>query len=75
MESVIKYITGFFSGLMAIFMAMIPVSIMFYVLTGSSVFGIDIVTNLSNLISRVGESGFVGVVVLVILVSFFTNKK
>ena len=56
-------------------MAMIPVSIMFYVLTGSSVFGIDIVTNLSNLISRVGESGFVGVVVLVILVSFFTNKK
>jgi|TARA_R110001599_G_scaffold67850_1_gene191307 hypothetical protein len=75
MESVIKYVTGFFSGLMAIFMAMIPVSILWYVLTGGAVFGIDVVANLSNLISRIGEGGFVGIVVLVLLVSFFTGKK
>ena len=75
MESVIKYVTGFFSGLMAIFMAIIPVSILWYVLTGGAVFGIDVVANLTSLINQVGNGGFVGIVVLVILVSFFTGKK
>ena len=75
MESVIKYVTGFFSGLMAIFMAIIPVSILWYVLTGGAVFGIDVVANLTDLINQVGNGGFVGIVVLVILVSFFTGKK
>ena len=74
MESVIKYVTGFFSGLMAIFMAIIPVSILWYVLTGGSVFGIDVVANLTSLINQVGNGGFVGIVVLVLLVSFFTKK-
>tara|TARA_Y100000004_G_scaffold157415_1_gene183118 strand:+ start:188 stop:415 length:228 start_codon:yes stop_codon:yes gene_type:complete len=75
MESVIKYVTGFFGGLMSIFTAIIPVSILWYVLTGGSVFGVDVVANLTDLINQVGEGGFVGIVVLVILVSFFTGKK
>jgi hypothetical protein len=74
MDSVIKYVTGFFTGLMAIFMAAIPVSILWYVLTGGAVFGIDVVANLTNLLNRLGEGGFVGIVVLVLLVSFFTKK-
>ena len=75
MESVIKYVTGFFGGLMSIFTAIIPVSILWYELTGGSVFGVDVVANLTDLINQVGEGGFVGIVVLVILVSFFTGKK
>ncbi len=75
MDSVIKYVTNFFSGLLAIFMAVIPVSIVWYVLTGGAVFGIDVVANLSNLINRLGEGGFVGIVVLVLVVSFFTKKQ
>ena len=38
MESVIKYITGFFGGLMTIMMAVLPVTILWTVLTGG--FGI-----------------------------------
>ena len=75
MDSVIKYVTNFFSGLLAIFMAVIPVSIVWYVLTGGAVFGIDVVANLTNLINRLGEGGFVGIVVLVLVVSFFTKKQ
>ena len=75
MESVIKYVTGCFGGLMSIFTAIIPVSILWYVLTGGSVFGVDVVANLTNLLNQVGEGGFVGIVVLVILASFFTGKK
>jgi hypothetical protein len=74
MDSVIKYVTGFFSGLMSIMMAVIPVSILWYVLTGGAIFNMDVVANLTSLINSIGEGGFVGLVVLVIIVSFFTKK-
>ena len=67
----VPYDFGFISP---IFMAVIPVSILWYVLTGGAVFGIDVVANLTNLINRLGEGGFVGIVVLVLVVSFFTKK-
>ncbi len=74
MDSVMKYITGFFGGLMSIMMAVIPVSILWYVLTGGAIFNMDVVGNLTALISSIGEGGFVGLVVLVLIVSFFTKK-
>ncbi len=55
-------------------MAVIPVSILWYVLTGGAIFNMDVVANLTALINSIGEGGFVGLVVLVILVSFFTKK-
>lgn len=74
MDSVMKYITGFFGGLMSIMMAVIPVSILWYVLTGGAIFNMDVVGNLTALINSIGEGGFVGLVVLVLVVSFFTKK-
>jgi hypothetical protein len=74
MENVIKYITGFFTGLGSVLMAVLPVTILWYILTGGSVFGMDVVTNLTALITSLGEGGFVGLVVLVLLTSFFIKK-
>lgn len=74
MDSVMKYITGFFGGLMSIMTAVIPVSILWYVLTGGAIFNMDVVGNLTALINSLGEGGFVGLVVLVLVVSFFTKK-
>jgi hypothetical protein len=74
MDSVMKYVSGFFSGLGSIMMAVIPVSILWYVLTGGAIFNIDVVANLTSLIPGLGEGGFVGLVVLVLLASFFTKK-
>ena len=70
-----KMITGFFGGLMAVMMAVIPVTILWYVLTGGSVFGMDVVANLTALVNSLGNGGFVGLVVLIIVMSFFTGKK
>jgi len=75
MDSVIKYITGFFGGLMAIMMAVLPVTILWTVLTGGSVFGMDVIANLTSLVNSLGQGGFVGLVVLVIIAQFFVNKK
>ena len=75
MENVIKYVTGFFGGLLSIMMAVVPVAILWNVLTGQTIFGMDVVGNLTTLISSFGEGGFVGLVALVILAKFFIDKK
>ena len=74
MDNVIKYVTGFIGGLSAILMAVLPVTILWFILTGGSVFGMDVVANLTALITGLGNGGFVGLVVLVLLASFFVKK-
>jgi len=74
MENVIKYVTGFFGGLMTIMMAVLPVTILWTVLTGGTVFGMDVITNLTALVNSLGQGGFVGLVVLVMVASFFVKK-
>tara|TARA_Y100000592_G_scaffold99346_1_gene175053 strand:- start:3121 stop:3345 length:225 start_codon:yes stop_codon:yes gene_type:complete len=74
MDSVIKYVTGFFGGLLSIMMAVLPVTIVWQVLTGGNVFGMDVIGNLTAMIDALGNGGFVGLIVLVIIVSFFTKK-
>ena len=70
-----KMVTGFLGGLMSVMMAVLPLTILWYVLTGTSVLGMDVVTNLTNLLTTLGNGGFIGLVVLVIVASFFTGKK
>ena len=74
MEKVMNYFTGFFGGLMTIMMAILPVTILWQVLTGGSVFGMDVIANLTVMISDFGTSGFIGLVALVIIMSFFVKK-
>ena len=74
MEKAMNYISGFFGGLMGIMMAILPVTILWYVLTGSDVFGMDVITNLTTLVNSFGTGGFTGLVVLVLLASFFVKK-
>ena len=75
MEKVINYLTGFFGGLMAVMMSIVPVTILWYVLTGGDVWGMDVITNLTALINNFGTGGFTGLVVLVLLAGLFVNKE
>ena len=74
MEKVFSIVSGFLGGLGALFMAFIPVTILWYVLTGGSVFGMDAIANLTSLVNGFGEGGFVGLIVLILVASFFTKK-
>ena len=74
MEKAMIYITGFFGGLMAVMMAMLPVTILWYVLTGGDVFGMDIIANLTALVNQFGTGGFTGLVVLVLVATFFVKE-
>ena len=43
MDKVMKYFTGFFGGLVSIMMAIVPVTILWTLLTGTTIFGLDII--------------------------------
>ena len=55
-------------------MGLIPLAILWFVLTGTSVLGFDVVANMTTLIDALVNGGFIGLVVLVLLISFFTNE-
>ena len=75
MEKAFSLVTGFLGGLAKLFLAFIPVTILWSVLTGGTVFGMDVIANLTSLVNGFGEGGFVGLVVLILVASFFVDKK
>ena len=74
MDSVFKMVNSFLGSLVTVFMGLIPLAILWFVLTGTSVLGFDVVANITTLVDSLVNGGFIGLVVLVILMSFFTNK-
>ena len=74
MEKAMNYIMGFFGGLMSVMMAILPVTILWFVLTGGDVFGMDVIANLTALVNQFGTGGFTGLVVLVLVATFFVKE-
>lgn len=75
MEKVMKYLTGFLGGLVSIMIAIIPVTILWTLLTGTSVFGMNIITNFMDLVNQLGANGFVGLLSLIFIMYFFLCEK
>ena len=75
MEKVMKYVTGFLGGLVAIMMAIVPVTVLWTLLTGTTVFGMDIIANFIEMVTALGNAGFVGLVALLFVMYFFMDCK
>ena len=75
MEKVMKYLTGFLGGLVSIMIAIVPVTILWTLLTGTSVFGMNIITNFMDLVNQLGTNGFVGLLSLIFIMYFFLCEK
>tara|TARA_R110002020_G_scaffold268283_1_gene483453 strand:+ start:2775 stop:2996 length:222 start_codon:yes stop_codon:yes gene_type:complete len=71
MKNVFSMVNDFVSGLGTVFIGIIPVAILWFVLTGTSVLGFDVVANMTTLVDMLVNGGFIGLIVLVILASFF----
>ena len=71
MEKVFDYLNGFFSGLAGVLMTVLPLTILWEVLTGGLLFNMDVITNLTSLVNDIGSGGFAGLVVLVLVSWFF----
>tara|TARA_B100001094_G_C18095253_1_gene752673 strand:- start:649 stop:894 length:246 start_codon:yes stop_codon:yes gene_type:complete len=75
MEKVMNYFTGFFGGLITIMIHIIPVTILWTLLTGTTVFGMDIIGNFMEMVTMIGNAGFVGLVALLFVMYFFMDCK
>ena len=75
MEKVMNYFTGFFGGLITIMIHIIPVTILWTLLTGDLIFGMDVIANFMGIVTNVGSSGFVGLITLLFVVYFFIDCK
>ena len=75
MEKVMKYFTGFLGGIVSILMAIVPVTILWTLLTGTQMFGMDIITNFMEMVNGVGNAGFAGLLALLIVMYFFLCDK
>ena len=71
MEKVFDYLNGFFSGLAGVLMTVLPLTILWEVLTGGLLFNMDVITNLTSIVNDFGSGGFAGLVVLVLVSWFF----
>ena len=75
MEKVMSYLKEFFGGLVGIMMAIVPVTILWQLLTGNVVFGMDVIGNFMGMLNGIAGAGFVGLVALVFIMYFFLCEK
>tara|TARA_Y100001938_G_scaffold27039_1_gene36427 strand:+ start:633 stop:872 length:240 start_codon:yes stop_codon:yes gene_type:complete len=73
MEKVMNYFKGFFAGLATIMMAIIPVTILWQLLTGNVIFGMDVIGNFMGMLTAIGNAGFVGLLALIFIMYFFLS--
>ena len=70
-----NYFTGFFGGLVTIMIHIIPVTILWQLLTGGKVFNMDVIGNFMGMLNGIAGAGFVGLVALVFIMYFFMDCK
>jgi hypothetical protein len=76
MDNVFKFMGGFFKGLTQLLISFAALAVLAEVVFGASMFpGMSsVVTNITDLISQLGEGGFVGLIALLILWSILDRK-
>ena len=75
MKEVMDKITTFLGGLTAIMLSFVSLSIIAEVIFGVGVFGTSVVANVIELISSLGDGGFVGLIALIVLIQIFSKKE
>jgi hypothetical protein len=74
MDNIFGIIKSFFGGVSDLLITLLSVGILVQVLFGAPVFGIDVVGNVTALIESLGNSGFVGLLAVIILVKLIDKK-
>jgi Na+/H+ antiporter NhaC len=70
-KSIVSTITEGAESLVSVVISLIVLSVFAGILTGSSVFGADVIGNITALIQGFLDGGFAGLLALIVLVSFW----
>ena len=74
MDKIFEIIKSFFNNMIDLLLEFLSVGILVQVLFGGSVFGMDVVGNVTNLINSLGNSGFVGLIAVILLMKILDKK-
>ena len=71
MKEVITMVKGYIDDLAHLMMSFVALGAISEVIFGTGVFGVNVIGNLTSIINTFGESGFAGLVALLVLVGLF----
>ena len=74
MDKIFDTVKSFFSGVTDLLMTFLTVGILVQVLFGGAVFGMYVVGNVTALIESLGNSGFVCLLAVIVLVKLLDKK-
>mgnify|MGYP001051814729 FL=1 len=71
MKEAITMVKGWIDDVAHLMMSFVAIGAISEVIFGSGVFGVNVISNLTSIINKFGESGFAGLVALLVLVGLF----
>jgi len=71
MKEIVTMVKGYVDDLAHLMMSFIAIGAVSEVIFGTGIFGVNVIGNLTTIINSFGESGFAGLVVLLVLVGLF----
>jgi hypothetical protein len=71
MKEIITLVKGWVDDIAQLLMSFVAIGAVSEVIFGSGIFGVNVIGNLTAIINNFGESGFAGLVALLLLVGLF----
>ena len=71
MKEVITIVKGYVDDIAHLMMSFVAIGAVSEVIFGTGIFGVNVIGNLTSIISKFGQSGFAGLVALLVLVGLF----
>lgn len=71
MKEIITIVKGYINDLADLMLSLVAIGAISEVIFGSGIFGVNVIGNLTQIINTFGESGFAGLVALLVLVGLF----
>ena len=71
MKEAITMVKGYIDDLAYLMMSFVAIGAVAEVIFGSGIFGVNVIGNLTSILNTFGESGFAGLVALLVLVGLF----
>jgi len=71
MKEIVTIVKGYIDDLAHLMLSLVAIGAVSEVIFGSGIFGVNVIGNLTSIINSFGESGFAGLVTLLVLVGLF----
>ena len=71
MKEIITLVKGYVDDLAQMMLSLVAIGAISEVIFGSGIFGVNVIGNLTAIINSFGESGFAGLVALMVLLGLF----